>query len=988
MYCVSFSIAQSGALDPSFGAHGIVKTDMGALYKYNSYTRQVLVKPDGSIYIICNYPTFISKRLPNGSIDSSYGVSGYSRAISYNEGCAAFQPDGKIVIVGQDYKSRGIARFNTNGSIDSTFGKFGIQNIAFSPSSVTVKTDGKIDVVGGNNTGFIVAQFNTNGSIDNTFYGNGQAIADFVFKMPPDRGGSDSIVMPTGTATTVAIQPDGKILAGGYVQTESGINFAIARFNINGSLDNTFDNDGKQSTSFGSGSGFSYSMALQSDGKIILAGYTSSLTANYNFALMRFKVNGSLDSSFNGNGKQTANLGGVYITIGNSVAIQKNGKIVVGGYTLNGAKNDFAVTRFNSNGSADNSFGNSAIVITDINNSENYAGSVAIQADDKILLAGYSDSATIQRFALTRYNVNGTLDNSFGNDGKLEGNYKQSHTEFNASVLQPDGKLLVAGSAWNGIDNDFAIARYNSNGSPDKTFGNNGQQITDLGATDEAVSIALQPDGKIVVAGRSGDNYGLYQFAAARYTADGILDNTFNGNGKLLLSSLGKQDLCSSVALQRDGKIVMIGFTYIGNGSNDSRFAIARLNSDGSLDNTFSDDGKQVTDFDDAECFATSVAIQNDGKIVVAGRIFLNNRDNFALARYNTDGSLDLSFSQDGKQNNVFGTDNYFAESMSLQKDGKIVLAGFSETIGGNSSAFLVARYNTDGTLDNGFNTLGFQTTSVGSNFNFSISVAIKDDGRIALGGTNDNFAMVLYKANGSLDSTFGENGIRISSVAVFGSRIQSIIFDQTKLYAIGYGEYPGTLGVIARYLLSEAGPLPVALLDFKCFLKNNNTVVLQWQTVNENNVSGFTVQRSNDATNFDSIGYVPSKGNSSSTRNYTTFDKQPLPGVNFYRLQMVDEAGNFTYSKIVSVKIEQEIFTFQISPNPAKNILFVRVDGENEKGVFQISDAVGRKLNEVVIFLKSNTSFSIDINSLPKGVYNLQLFTRTKIETKRFVKE
>ena len=982
-------MAQSGTLDPSFGAHGIVKTDMGSLYNYNSYTRQVLVKPDGSIYIICNYPTFISKRFPNGSIDSSYGVSGYSRAISYNDGYAAFQPDGKIVIVGLDYKSGGIARINTNGTIDSTFGKYGIQNTAFTPSSVSVKTDGKIVVTGGNNTGFIVAQFNTNGSVDNTFNGNGQTVANFVFKIPPDRGGTDSIVIPTGTATTVTVQTDGKILVGGYVQTgASGIDFAIARFNSNGSLDNSFNNDGEQTTSFGSGNDFPYSIALQSDGKIILAGYTSSVTTNYNFALVRYKVNGSLDSSFNGNGKRTADVGGLYTTLGNSVAIQKNGKIVVGGYTLNGANNDFAVARFNLNGNTDNSFGNSGIVVTDINNSDNYAGSVVIQVDDKILLAGYSDSATIQRFALTRYHVNGTLDNSFGNDGKLEGNYKQGHTEFNASVLQPDGKLLVAGSAWNGIDNDFAIARYNSNGSPDKTFGNNGQQITDLGATDEAVSIALQPDGKIVVAGRSGDNYGLYQFAAARYTADGILDNTFNGNGKLLLSSLGKQDLCSSVALQRDGKIVLIGFTYIGNGSNDSRFAIARLNSDGSLDNTFSDDGKQVTDFDDAECFATSVAIQNDGKIVVAGRIFLNNRDNFALARYNTDGSLDLSFSQDGKQNNVFGTDNYFAESMSLQKDGKIVLAGFSETIGGSSSSFLVARYNVDGTLDNTFNTLGFQTTSAGSSFNFSISVAIKDDGRIALGGTNDNFTMVLYKTNGSLDSSFGENGIKISGVAVFGSRIQSILFDQAKLYAIGYGQYPGTLGVIARYLLSEAGPLPVTLLDFKAFLKNNNTVVLQWQTVDENNVSGFTVQRSNDATNFTSIGYVASKGNSSSTRNYTTFDKQPLPGVNFYRLQMVDEAGNFTFSKIVSVKIEQEIFTFQISPNPAKDILSVRVNGENEKGVFQISDAGGRKLKEVIVSFYNNKSFTIDISSLPRGIYNLQLFTKSKIETKRFVKE
>ena len=219
--------------------------------------------------------------------------------------------------------------------------------------------------------------------------------------------------------------------------------------------------------------------------------------------------------------------------------------------------------------------------------------------------------------------------------------------------------------------------------------------------------------------------------------------------------------------------------------------------------------------------FATSVAIQNDGKIVVAGRAYLNNHDNFSLARYNTDGSLDTTFSHDGKQNNVFGPDDYFAESLAIQYDGKIVVAGSSETYFGNSSSFVVARYKTNGDLDNTFNGQGFQSTYIGTHFNFGMTVAINTDGRIAVGGTNDNYAIVLYNTDGSPDSKFGIGGIQTTYIGTAGSSIQSMTFTNNKLYAVGYGEFPGTLGVVVRYLLPEGGLLPVSFLDFKAFLQN-----------------------------------------------------------------------------------------------------------------------------------------------------------------------
>ena len=153
-------------------------------------------------------------------------------------------------------------------------------------------------------------------------------------------------------------------------------------------------------------------------------------------------------------------------------------------------------------------------------------------------------------------------------------------------------RLVAAGLTWNGSNYDFAVARYNTNGSPDSTFSDDGKQITDFGATDEAVSVVIQPDGKIVVAGNSDT-----QFAIARYNTDGSLDNTFSGDGKLIIS-LGFADVFKSVALQSDGKIVMAGYTFTDANYDSAYFAIARFNSDGTPDNTFSGDGKQLTDFD------------------------------------------------------------------------------------------------------------------------------------------------------------------------------------------------------------------------------------------------------------------------------------------------------------------------------------------------------------------------------------------------------
>ena len=268
----NFSFAQSGHFDPSFGNNGIVRADIGSVYQYPNSARQVLLNSEGTLYIVSNFPTFVSRRLANGRIDSSYGISGYSKAVTYNDVVAAFQPDGKIIIAGSDYESKGIIRISTNGKIDSTFGINGIHTFSFFPTAVIINNDGKILVAGTNDTSSVVARFNPNGSADNTFNGNGQALFDFTLKVSPPRGMTDSVDFHSGNVTTMALQPDGKLLAGGNVWSEIiGENFAIARYNVDGSIDTTFGNKGKQITKINDGAGGN-TIAIQANGKIIMAG--------------------------------------------------------------------------------------------------------------------------------------------------------------------------------------------------------------------------------------------------------------------------------------------------------------------------------------------------------------------------------------------------------------------------------------------------------------------------------------------------------------------------------------------------------------------------------------------------------------------------------------------------------------------------------------------------------------------------------------------
>jgi len=393
-------------------------------------------------------------------------------------------------------------------------------------------------------------------------------------------------------------------------------------WSVTGALDPSFDYDGKLVTDFSGGDDTGQAVALQTDGKIVVAGWAYGATPD--FAVARYNPDGSLDTGFDGDGKVVTDFAGGN-DYGKAVVLQADGKIVVAGGTA-GATDEFALVRYNPDGSLDTGFDGDGRVVTDFAGGNDYGNAVALQADGKIVVAGYTEGATLD-FAVARYNPDGSLDTGFDGDGKLVTDFSGGDDLSYAVVLQADGKIVVAGytvsATW-----DFAVARYNPDGSLDMGFDGDGKVATDYdGGTDYGKAVVLQADGKIVLAGITYS--ATADFAVARYNPDGSLDTGFDGDGRVVTDFAGGDDRGYAIALQADGKIVMAGSAY----GATLDFAVARYNPDGSLDTTFDGDGKLVTDFAGGDDWGYAVALQADGKIVVAGYAESATRD-FAVARY------------------------------------------------------------------------------------------------------------------------------------------------------------------------------------------------------------------------------------------------------------------------------------------------------------------------------------------------------------------
>jgi uncharacterized delta-60 repeat protein len=390
---------------------------------------------------------------------------------------------------------------------------------------------------------------------------------------------------------------------------------------------------------------------------------------------------GSLDLSFGTGGKVASSLSATGHSFATASAIQSDGKIVAAGYTYIGSNVDFAVTRYNTNGSLDLSFDGDGMVTTDLGDLYDFCYSVAIQNDGKIVLVGMTANST--QIGVVRYNTNGSLDSTFDWDGILTPSITALAVRGYSIAIQNDGKIVIAAQYFDGANDEFSVIRLNANGSMDNSFDTDGLVITNIIGNDLVYAMAIQTDGKIVVAGTSNND-----FSAVRYNTNGSLDSTFDADGKVTTPVTIGEDIATSLTIQNDGKIILAG---ISNASGNLHILV-RYNTNGSLDNTFDSDGMVITP---NICLANGVKVQSDGKIIAIGPYAVAASMDFVVVRYNANGSIDSTFDTDGVVTTDFGASkDDFAYATSIQNDGKIVVVG--NGYNGSYNNFMVVRYNPD----------------------------------------------------------------------------------------------------------------------------------------------------------------------------------------------------------------------------------------------------------------------------------------------------
>jgi uncharacterized delta-60 repeat protein len=396
-----------------------------------------------------------------------------------------------------------------------------------------------------------------------------------------------------------------------------------------------------------------------------------------------------LDISFNGTGRVTTNLSTGYDTVYGALVQADNKIVAVGTYSSNNFRGYFALTRYLTNGALDTSFGDNGRVLTDFDTAAADQGvwAAALQPDGKILATGFVSFMPPGpgAIATARYNSNGSLDTTFGTGGKVETAVVNHINEATAIAVGQDGKIVVAGYYFGPSQNyQTVIIRYNANGgSEGVTTDTRGFQ---LGESNIAGGVTIQPDGKIVTAGgyasgTSGSSGS--DLTMLRLMPSGAYDTTFAGNGRLLVLSPTSSEALNTVAVQPDGRIVAAG-------GSDGNLLVMRFNANGTPDTTFNGSGR-VTTWMGGNCYATGLIVRPNGKIVVS----CSPNQEFAVAYYNADGSLDTSFSGDGKLTFNFGGIPALTFSMGIDSLGRLVLGGTSGPNSGIDTSFALARLYT-----------------------------------------------------------------------------------------------------------------------------------------------------------------------------------------------------------------------------------------------------------------------------------------------------
>ena len=386
-------------------------------------------------------------------------------------------------------------------------------------------------------------------------------------------------------------------------------------------------------------------------------------------------------------------------------------------------------------------------------NKDSYIGS-AIQADGKIVVSSGIEDGADDDVVVLRYNDNGTLDETFGMNGVATYDGGKGDDCGRLVAIQPDGRIVLTGYTYNGTSYDILTMRYNTNGTPDSSFGTNGVVTYDSGNKDDyGRAIAVQTDGKIVVTARS--SYATTSDATTsvamilRYNGDGTLDNTFGSNGVVTYEGGYGNDGFRGVVIQTDGKIVVSGYTGINIGFDVLTFDVltARYNSDGSLDTTFGTGGVAIHDGGHGDDGARGVVIQTDGKIVVSGGQYNGTDLDVLVLRYDVNGTPDDTFGAKGVVTYDSGNGNDYGRRLAIRRGSNIVVTGRRPN--GTDYDVLVLRYNAHGGLDNSFGGSGVVTFDMGKGNDYGEGVVIQADAKIViLGGSYNgtNYDVLVFR--------------------------------------------------------------------------------------------------------------------------------------------------------------------------------------------------------------------------------------------------
>ena len=355
--------------------------------------------------------------------------------------------------------------------------------------------------------------------------------------------------------------------------------------------------------------------------------------------------------------------------------VQPDGRIVVSSGIYDGSDSHVAVLRYKENGTPDEAFGTNGVATYDGGKGNDCGRMVAVQPDGRVVLTGYTYNGTNYDILLMRLNADGTLDGSFGTEGVVTRDNKGRDDYGRGVALQEDGKIVVTARSSGDTDSIAMLIRYNADGTSDSTFGSGGVVTYEGGhGNDGFRSLALQRDGKIVVSGYTKTGTG-FDVLTARYTGEGSLDTTFGSGGIVVYDGGHGDDGARAVVIQENGKIVVSGGEYNGT---DQDVLVIRYNSDGTPDATFGTGGVVTYGTSNGKDYGRRLAIQRKNQIVVTGRVSNGTDYDVLLLRYNADGSLDTTFGSNGVVTFDMGKGKDYGEDVVIQADSKVVVAGGS----------------------------------------------------------------------------------------------------------------------------------------------------------------------------------------------------------------------------------------------------------------------------------------------------------------------